>query len=136
MQNKKIKKDFSDWHKSKTQIDHLEISPFYHEREVWWCALGLNIGFEQDGKGIDFARPVLIIKGFSRQVFLCVPLTTKPKKGKYYHPISLKDGIERKVILSQIRLVSVKRFRRFLRKISPNQFSLIKNKLIDFLRDP
>ena len=25
---------------------------FYKPKEVWWCNLGINVGFEQDGSGV------------------------------------------------------------------------------------
>ena len=128
-----MKKDFSKWHKVKTEIDHLETRLFYHEREVWWCSLGMNVGFEQDGKGMDFTRPMLIIKGFSREVFLCIPLTTKLKTGKYYYPISLGDEIERKAILSQIRLVDSKRLQEKIMTLDEDQFQAIKKAIIKLL---
>ncbi len=49
-------KNFMVWHEVKSDIDAKESKTFFHEREVWWCSLGLNIGFEQDGKGNDFSR--------------------------------------------------------------------------------
>lgn len=124
-----MKKDFDGWNEKKKLLNNSDIS-FYHEREVWWCSLGINIGFEQDGKGKDFSRPVLVIKGFSKNVLLCIPLTTKLKEGKYYHNISLGDGIERKVILSQIRLIDSKRFEEKICTIDETQFSAIKQKII------
>lgn len=122
-----IMKDFNLWHKRKNEINNSNKNVFYHEREVWWCSLGLNIGFEQDGKGEDFSRPVLIIKGFSKNVFLCVPLTTRNKEGKHYHSINLKDGVERKVILSQLRLVDSKRLKEKIQTLDEKQFIKIKN---------
>jgi len=104
-----MEKDFDKWHKVKRDIHKRETRPFYHEREVWWCSVGENVGFEMDGKGEDFTRPVLIIKGFSKEVFLCVPITTKLKTGKYYADINFGDGEARKVILSQIRLIDGRR---------------------------
>src|SRR3989344_6646831 len=104
-----MKKDFQKWHTLKQNIHNEKERRFYHEREIWWCSLGENVGFEQDGKGSDFARPILIIRGFNKEVFLCVPLTTKNKKGKYYADIDLGDKVIRKVILSQIRLIDSKR---------------------------
>ena len=56
----------------------------FHEREVWWCSLGANIGFEQDGGGEDFERPVVILKKFNLDACLIVPLTARPKKGIGY----------------------------------------------------
>src|SRR3989344_6616951 len=103
------KKDYTIWQKLKTFLHNEKPRVYFHEREIWWCSLGANIGFEQDGKGLDFARPVLIIRVFSKEVFIGVPLTTKLKDGKYYYPISTGDGFERRVILSQIRLLDSKR---------------------------
>ena len=41
-------KDFQKWH-NKKEILHGAISRvFFHEREVWWRSLGVNIGFEQN----------------------------------------------------------------------------------------
>jgi mRNA interferase MazF len=95
--------------------------------------LGINIGFEQDGKGEEFSRPVLIIKGFSKNVFLCVPLTTKLKEGKYYNDIILSDGIKRKVILSQIRLIDSKRLIEKVCTIDEIQFKSIKQKITQLI---
>ncbi len=127
-------KDFDSWNEEKK---YLEIKNhdtlFFHEREIWWCSIGLNLGDEQDGKNELFERPVLIIKKFNNRVCWVLPMTTKQKDGTYYHELK-HDGKVFSVILSQIRLVSVKRLRRFVRKISPHQFELIQDKLINFLK--
>ncbi|MBI2454104.1 MAG: type II toxin-antitoxin system PemK/MazF family toxin [Parcubacteria group bacterium] len=125
-----MKKDFKKWHKVKQYIHNAGGRLFYHEREIWWCSIGSNVGFEQDGKGENFSRPVLIIKGFSKEVFLCIPLTTKLKEGKYYHEVNLKDGIKRKVILSQIRLVDAKRLVDKVAVLDTEQFNKIKQAII------
>jgi mRNA interferase MazF len=125
-----MEKDFKDWHNKKEAIDRENTRTFYHAREVWWCSIGLNVGFEQDGKGAKFSRPILILKGFSKEVFLAVPITTKNKDGKYYHEIDLKDGIKRKVILSQIRLFDAKRLQEKITMIDRAQFSEIKKAII------
>ncbi len=126
-------KDFRDWYKLKSEINNLNKEPFYHEREVWWCSLGLNVGFEQDGKEKDYSRPILVVKGFSKNVLLCVPLTTKLKEGKYYHEINLKDGVLRKVILSQIRLIDSKRLQEKIITLDKIQFVSIKKAIIRLL---
>lgn len=105
-----MKKDFQKWHQRKSEIDdRQEPRVFFHEREVWWCSLGLNVGFEQDGRGEKFARPVLVFKKFNKEVFWALPLSTKIKTGKFYVPIDLGDGVARVAILSQIRLMDAKR---------------------------
>lgn len=123
-------KDFDQWNGHKKHIHTEGENKFYHQREVWWCALGVNVGFEQDGGGKKYMRPVLIIKGFSREVCLCVPLTTKQKEGKYYHAINLNDGVERKVILSQIRLLDTRRLLEKIGIVDVNQFNQIKQAVI------
>jgi len=128
-----MKKDFNNWNNKKIEIDHSSNRVFYHEREVWWCSTGLNVGFEQDGKGENFSRPVLIIKGFNKNVFLSVPITTKAKDGKYYHRVDLGDNTPRKVILSQIRLLDSKRLQEKITMIPEEQFFEIKKAIIQLL---
>lgn len=104
----------------------------FHEREIWWCSIGVNLGQEEDGKNALFERPVLVLKKFNNRICWVLPMSTKQKDNIYYHRLA-HDGIIVSVVLSQIRLVSVKRFRRFVRKISPYQFESIRRKLISFL---
>ena len=54
-------KDFSEWHKIKAIIHHDKERPHFHEREIWFCSLGGNVGFEQDGRGETFLRPVIVL---------------------------------------------------------------------------
>ena len=42
----------------------------------------MNIGYEQDGSGNDFIRPVVIIRKFNNEIFWGVPLTKTRKKIK------------------------------------------------------
>jgi mRNA interferase MazF len=125
-----MEKPFHKWSLIKQSIHSRSKRPFYHEREIWWCSMGVNIGFEQDGKGRNFTRPILIMKGFSKQVLLCVPLTTQLKQGKYYHDIFLDDNISRQVILSQIKLIDSKRLLEKITKIDERQFLDIKKAII------
>jgi mRNA interferase MazF len=127
-------KDFKDWHKAKKEIHNSKERHFYHEREVRWCSLGENIGFETDGKGVQYTRPVLILKGFSKEVCLCLPLTTVIKTGKYYHKIILEDRIDRNVILSQIRLIDTKRLKGPIGIVDEIQFKAIKQAFIKLIQ--
>ena len=79
-----MEKDFDGWNEEKKATNNREDRLLYHEREVRWCRLGVNIGFEQDGTGGDHSRPVLILRGFSANVCLVVPLTTSTKKNPYH----------------------------------------------------
>jgi hypothetical protein len=44
-----MQKDFDKWNETKKKIHDRINTPFFNEREVWWCVLGRNIGVEQDG---------------------------------------------------------------------------------------
>ena len=45
--NKAIK-DFNEWNTQKKTIHNSGENKFYHPRDIWWCSLGTNVGFEQD----------------------------------------------------------------------------------------
>ncbi len=129
-------KDFNIWNKEKTHLENTAHDNLvFHEREIWWCSIGVNLGDEQDGKNDFFERPVLVLKKFNNKIAWVLPMSSKDKIGLYYHNIQ-HDGKTFSIILSQLRLVSVKRFRRFIRKISPYQFSLIQDKLLNLIRRP
>jgi mRNA interferase MazF len=104
-----MKKDFDKWNTIKKEINWKKSPAFCHPREIWWCALGVNIGFEQDGSALDYQRPVLILRGFNEYVCLVLPLTTSTKKNKYHMPLGMIDGKESFAITSQIRLIDTKR---------------------------
>ena len=126
-----MEKDFQKWHKAKKELDKNLSRLFFHEREVWWCSTGLNIGFEQDGRGECFARPILIFKKFNNEVFWAIPLSTKIKKGKFYVPIELGDGAPRVVIISQLRLIDAKRLIDKMSTVSDANYKLIKKAVIN-----
>ncbi|MEK7569235.1 MAG: type II toxin-antitoxin system PemK/MazF family toxin [Patescibacteria group bacterium] len=126
-----MNKEYSEWHQKKKVLNEREDMDtiFFREKEVWWTALGVNIGFEQDGKGEEFRRPVLILKKFNKYAVLAVPLTTKVKEGnKYYVQCSIiDDGIPRMAIISQIRLIDTKRFIDKLGVADKDSYIKIKN---------
>lgn len=127
-------KDFDAWNKEKKDLEKVGHDALaFHEREIWWCSIGINLGDEQDGKNELFERPVLVLKKFNNKVRWILPMSTKQKDGIYYYTLA-HDGKIFSVILSQLRLVSVKRFRRLVRKISPHQFALIQDRMVSFLK--
>jgi mRNA-degrading endonuclease toxin of MazEF toxin-antitoxin module len=104
-----MKKDFDKWNINKKQIHSNNENKFYGQREIWWCSLGTNIGFEQDGTGVCGERPVLILKGFSKHVCIVVPLTSSNKKNPYHFYLGKVSGRDAWLITSQIRLIDTKR---------------------------
>ena len=125
----KTKKDFRKWHDKKAEVNNIEQRPFFHEREIWWCALGTNIGFEQDGGGEDFLRPVIVFRKFNNEIFWAIPLTHARKKTKYYFQFVLGGGFPSAAILSQIRLIDARRLSHKLGNLSDVDFAELTKKL-------
>ena len=124
-------KDFKKWHNKKEHLHNQNSRLFFHEREIWWCSLGANVGFEQDGKGEFFARPILILKKFNNEVFWALPLTTKSKPNRFYAAVFLKDNLSRGVILSQLRLLDAKRLIDKIGTLNKDNYLAIKKATIN-----
>ena len=119
-----MKKDFDAWNKKKKQT-HSCKGRFYHEREIWWCSLGANVGYEQDGQGSLFQRPVLVIKGLSLDTCIVVPLTTSGEAHPMRISLGMIDGKEAFAIISQLRVVDTRRFTERLHIVSKAMFKTI-----------
>jgi len=128
-----MKKDFQKWHNKKVGIDGIEKRPFFHEREIWWCSLGVNVGFEQDGSGEEYRRPALILKGFSRETCLIIPLTAATKEHPLRPSVGLVDDKEARALLSQIRVVDSKRLVRKIGYLDKGVFERIRKSAKDLL---
>ena len=115
-----------EWTKLKIRIYlSSDIKFYFKERQIWWASLGANIGFEQDGKNDKFERPVLIFKKFNKYMAWCLPLTSKPKEGKYYYWFNYKDQ-RGTILLSQIRAISSKRLIRKIGILSYEDFKKVR----------
>ena len=128
-------KDFDAWNEVKKikneNIRNLRL--FFKEREIWWMYFGLNIGDEQDGKGSEYVRPVLIIKKFNKNLFWGCAISSKLKSNNgYYFQIFTKDG-PRSVILSQFRLYDLQRLRNKMDMCTLDDFCKIKQAIKDML---
>jgi mRNA interferase MazF len=121
-------KEYDDWNEIKKFQEYKKArtrNVFCKEREIWWVVLGLNIGDEEDGKGIMFERPVLIVKKFNNNLFWGCALSSKIKdNNKYYMKVIIKGGV-RSVILSQLRLYDVKRLQEKIDVLNKEKFNEI-----------
>lgn len=63
-------KDYAAWHAKKIALNNSVSQAYFYEREVWWVAIGQNVGDEEDGKGYNFARPVLICENLTSRYFM------------------------------------------------------------------
>ena len=127
-----MRKDFDNWNERKKEINDIKPN-FYHEREIRWCSLGVNVGFEQDCTNKKYRRPVLILKGFSRHVCLVVPLTTSTKKNLYHVSVGIIENQESFAIISQIRLIDTKRLHDRLIILDRAKFEKIRKAVKDLI---
>ena len=124
-----MENDFDRWNEKKKALSGVQFDKFVHDREVWWCALGKNLGVEANGKHDNFERPVLIVKKFSRDSVLVVPLTTRIQVRPYHVMFPHRDG-RAAAALSQVRLISTKRLLRRLYQMDSMIFDQILERLI------
>jgi mRNA interferase MazF len=114
----KLQFTFADARQNKNRL--------FHEREVWWCSIGLNVGDEVFGKGSQFARPVLIFKKFTGSSFFGIPLTSKIKVGSWYVPVDFSPNQQSFIMLHQGRVLGCERLLKKMIRLNPEQFSEIK----------
>lgn len=125
-------KDFEKWIVKKKDLHNKQtVPPLFKERDIWWVSVGINVGFEEDGKDSNYVRPVLIVKKFNREIFLGVPMSTKLKDNKYYVPVTVKKNLV-SVMISQIRVFSSKRIWNKLAELDEGDFSKVLEELRKF----
>ena len=106
-------KKFDEWNrvKKKTQLNKrkLGIKP----RDIFWAKIGQNIGSEEYGKDDNFARPVIIIRKLTHDLFIGIPLTSTLKDNDYFHSFEYENrsnGLTKNsAMILQVRTFSIKR---------------------------
>jgi mRNA interferase MazF len=123
-----MQKDFDNWNEKKKCIDNKDNTPFFKEGEVWWVYVGLNVGFEINGKGSEFTRPVLIIKKYNQFSFLALPLTTSSKISKYLISVGIIACKNAVANVSQLKNIDSKRLVRKVCSLEKGIFNEVKIK--------
>ncbi len=127
-------KEFDKWNMEKKIISNkFIIKDFYVlERELWWCHVGVNVGREQDGKGVNFERPVVILKRLSKDTFLIVPTSSKNKNNKNYIKVSIGEKFSF-ALIDQIKVIDIKRLNRKIGTILKSDFDNLVLKVLDII---
>jgi len=129
-----MQKNYSVWTPIKKDINNSDLrSMGCKEREIWICNLGENIGFEEDGKGNEFTRPVLVLKVFNKYFCHVVPLSTTDKRGKFYYPFDGRTGKTSVALLSQSRPIDTARLYRKVGFMEEKEYLEIKRKIQEIL---
>ena len=128
--------DFDNWNKIKKSTNQNSRKLGIKPREIFWAKIGQNIGHEQDGKGKNFARPVIIISKLTSDLFLGIPTTTTNRdESNYFHPFSYYDKdknlLHVTALILQIKVFSTKRVMNKIGMISKKDFIDVINKSKD-----
>lgn len=118
------KKEFDCWNLIKKDIDSKNKRPLFKERDIFWCKFVVNVGDEEDGKGQNFMRPVLILKKFNSRNFIGIPLSTAVKNNIFYHKINFKNK-DQSLIISQIKFFDAKRITVRIGSLPSNDFKKV-----------
>ncbi len=130
-----MEKNFDSWNQVKKRLDTkiIDRNLFFHEREVWWCSLGINIGVESNGKNENFERPVLIIKKFNANMIWTISLTSKVRSSEHFRKIDHEFGPSW-ACLTQIKNISTKRLLRKIGMVNQEDFESVLLGLSDYLK--
>jgi mRNA interferase MazF len=119
-------KRFLEWIGVKERLDsQRHIPPLVHEGDVWWCAIGENVGVEIDGKGSNFVRPVVILRKVNQHSFIGIPLSTRPRGG-VWHTSFMHYGVRQTALLAQIRMFSCKRLHNRMGQLDSAEYIKLK----------
>lgn len=125
-------KKFNEWNEVKKATEHISEKVYFKERDIFWTRIGENIGFEQNGKGDEFQRPILVVKKYTNDMFLGVPLSTTLRDGSFYFSFNF-DNNTSTALLVQHKLHSNKRLMKKMGMISKCDFENLKTKLHDLI---
>ena len=127
------KKDHDGWDKFSRKLEDHIVVPFFKEREIWWASIGINIGYEEDGKGEEFSRPVLILKKLGRYTFIGIPLSTSKKIGKLHLHFNFTEKTESTALLGHIRSFDSRRLIKKYGSVDKETFESIRKAAKDLL---
>lgn len=124
-------KNYNDWNFKKQKLNAGQDFLHYKEGDIWWSSLGVNVGYEIDGKHQHFERPVLVLKKITRSQAFIVPLTSAIRPDDNRFVIYEIGGRKRSANVSQARMIDVRRFRRKHKdKLPIETFRAIKEKFL------
>lgn len=122
--------EYDKWNNVKKEISQNNKIYTFKVREIYWIKLGHNVGYETDGKGENFLRPVLVVRKFGKNTFLGVPLTTATKTDMFHFKFILTQNQKVNYAnLSQIKLFDTKRIKSKIGKMNIEDFNVMKIKM-------
>ncbi|MDR1184430.1 MAG: type II toxin-antitoxin system PemK/MazF family toxin [Coriobacteriales bacterium] len=128
-------KDYKEWMVVKATTNSSNARPkVYRDGEIWLCKIGENIGFENDGKGAKFVRPVLILKRYKNgNTCHVVPLSTTDKRTRYHYAFDGGTGKTSVALLSQSKTIDAMRLYHRIGTATSKDFAEIRSRIKEIL---
>ena len=124
---------FDQWNEVKKDTSKDDFLVGFKTRDIFNIKMGQNMGFEQNGKGKEFIRPVLIYKKLTKDMFIGIPLTTTNRQGSFFFDFEFLENKISTAILIQTRLFSSKRLLNKIGVININDYEKLKGKYLKLL---
>ncbi len=118
--------DFVSWIDLKIKAHFAKPRILFREREIWMTYYGQNVGSEENGKGEQFHRPVIILKKLNSEIFICVPTSTVVKPEKSYYVPYRQRGVVYSAMISHVRTLDAKRCVYRMGRIDEQDYARIK----------
>jgi mRNA-degrading endonuclease toxin of MazEF toxin-antitoxin module len=126
-------KNFDNWNDIKKKISKEKKPRSFQEMDIFNVKIGKNVGFEQNGVGNQFVRPVIILKKFNQHFFFAVPLSTTTKKSPYNFEFEFIENKPSVALLSQLRNMDAKRLLNKIGKIKKDDFQELKKRIQEII---
>jgi len=120
---------FNNWCEIKKDITKKQKTIGIKERSIVFVNIGQNVGYEQNGKGDEFLRPVVVLKVFSKNLFFGIPLTSQIKEGNFFKVITFSHKnkeYKSTAILVQAKTFDIKRCKYTKGMIKKSDFEELK----------
>ncbi len=122
-------KRYDDWNEVKKETQSNKRKLGIKPRDIFWAKIGQNIGSEEYGKDKNFARPVIVIRKLTSDLFIGIPLTSTLKDNDYFHSfeyINKSNGLmKNSAMILQLRVYSIKRLMNKTRVINKKDFEVV-----------
>jgi mRNA-degrading endonuclease toxin of MazEF toxin-antitoxin module len=123
---------YNEWNEVKKDTSKNKRKLGIKSRDIYWAKIGYNIGSEEYGKDENFARPVIILRKLTSDLFVGVPLTSTIKNNDYFHSFKYNNKqnglVENSAMILQLRTFSIKRLMNKAGMINKKDFELVVKK--------
>lgn len=128
--------NFNQWNEVKKSVQNDEKMRLFKKRDIFFIKMGQNVGYEQNGKGDDFVRPIVILKKITNHMFIGIPLSSQIKNGNWFYKFEFisKGKVSKNIaIIPQIKMYSSKRLLNKIGVMNNSNFDELKENIKIFI---